>query len=160
MEDHLLEASTRATGRNDQLIVDGGDRDVRLEADRVAPGSFRTLEWRQVVGGVLVLAGFVALIVGWWGVSGTDQQWKELPYLVSGGLGGIATIGVGLALFISFEHWRDREALRQVLHKLNDLDTFVRFNDTASNSSNGQGKSSASRTSSRRAAAARNSGQV
>ena len=155
MEDHLLEPSTRVTARNDQLIVDPRDRDVHLEADRIALGSFRTLEWRQVAGGVLVVAGLVALLLGWWGVSGTDQQWKELPYLVSGGLGGIAMIGVGLALFVSFEHWRDREALRQVLQKLNDLDTFVRFNGSAPVPSNGQGKSSASRTTSRGATARR-----
>lgn len=55
---------------------------------------------RPVVGWVLALAGGIALLVGWYGVSGDSLPAKQLPYLVSGGLTGIALIvlaGVFLA---------------------------------------------------------------
>ena len=51
-----------------------------------------------VVSAVLVVGGFVALLLGWRGAADTLSVPLQLPYLVSGGLGGTALIALGLAL--------------------------------------------------------------
>jgi hypothetical protein len=51
-----------------------------------------------ITGAVLVAAGFLALLLGWRGAAGTLNIPVQLPYLVSGGIGGIALIGMGLGL--------------------------------------------------------------
>lgn len=55
---------------------------------------------RPVVGWLLAALGALALFLGWYGVSGQTLTAKQIPYLVSGGLTGIALIvlaGVFLA---------------------------------------------------------------
>jgi hypothetical protein len=47
----------------------------------------------------LVVAGFVALAFGWRGTARAAYVPLQVPELVSGGVGGLALIGVGLALF-------------------------------------------------------------
>ncbi|MHB1854660.1 MAG: hypothetical protein ACYCS2_06350 [Acidimicrobiales bacterium] len=92
-----------------------------------APGvaSFRHFEWRQVIGALLIGIGLVAIVIGWWGVSGTSLDWKQIPYLVSGGIGGASLIGLGIAFFVSWEHSRDRDALRAVLLRLRVLESAL-----------------------------------
>ena len=48
---------------------------------------------------VLVVAGAVGLFFGWRAAARTILVPLQLPSLVSGGLGGLALIGLGLALF-------------------------------------------------------------
>lgn len=48
--------------------------------------------------GALVLAGFVVLAVSWRGVAREADVALQIPYVVSGGLGGIGLILVGCAL--------------------------------------------------------------
>ena len=50
---------------------------------------------RPVAGWVLVGTGLVALVAGWFGVSGNALVAKQLPYVVSGGLAGIALVFLG-----------------------------------------------------------------
>lgn len=75
----------------------------------------------RVGAGVLVLLGAISLFIGWIGVSGTALAHEQVSYLVSGGLFGIALIGIGATLWLSADlrdEWRklDRveEALRAV----------------------------------------------
>jgi hypothetical protein len=84
-------------------------------------GSLQALEWRQAVGGALVVLGMLAIIIAWFGVSGTLDPGEQMPYISSGGFGGAALIAVGVTLLISFEHTRDRDALAQVLDELDEL---------------------------------------
>lgn len=94
-----------------------------------APGAaaFRQFEWRQVLGALLIGIGLVAIVIGWWGVSGTSLDWKQIPYLVSGGIGGASLIGLGIAFFVSWEHSRDRDALRAVLVRLRVLESALDY---------------------------------
>lgn len=80
-----------------------------------------TLDWRQAVGGGLIAFGMVAVIIGWFGVSGTLEPGEQMPYISSGGFGGAALIAIGVTLIVSYEHVRDRDALRQVLDELDEL---------------------------------------
>lgn len=54
-----------------------------------------------VAGWLLVVAGAVVLGVGWFGISGEALVAKQLPYLVSGGLGGLGLVVVGAAVIAS-----------------------------------------------------------
>jgi hypothetical protein len=73
--------------------------------------------------------GAVALLIGWWGISGETEPWKQFPYLASGGIGGASLIALGITLLISFEHARDRAALGAVLERIDDLE--ARIDDSA-----------------------------
>lgn len=83
-----------------------------------APGS---LDWRQAAGGALLTLGFLAILIAWYGVSGTLDPGKQMPYISSGGFGGAALIALGVTLLVAYEHVRDRAALREVLSELDAL---------------------------------------
>lgn len=85
----------------------------------------RTLGLRQTAAGGCVLAGLIALLLGWWGVAGTPQEWKQLSYLASGGLVGGSLIVIGVTLFISFEHARDRAAIAELTERDAAMDEKV-----------------------------------
>jgi hypothetical protein len=97
--------------------------------DRAEPERRELWRWvwvtvRPYVGWVLALLGALALLLGWWGVSGEALTAKQLPYLVSGGLTGVALI-VLAAVFLGTDDVRRQlarvdELERKVdeLHKL------------------------------------------
>lgn len=53
---------------------------------------------RPVVGWLLALLGALALFLGWYGVSGTPVPAKQVPYLISGGLTGVALVVLAAAV--------------------------------------------------------------
>lgn len=65
---------------------------------------------RPVIGWVLAALGVLVIILGWYGISGQALVAKQLPYLISGGLGGVALVGIGAALIGT--EWLRREATR------------------------------------------------
>jgi hypothetical protein len=73
---------------------------------------------RPVVGWVLVAAGTITLIVGWFGVSGESLTAKQLPYLVSAGLAGIA-------LFIMAGVFLATDDVRRQFERISDLERKV-----------------------------------
>lgn len=85
---------------------------------------FWTWVWRSirpVVGWVLVALGALALVLGWYGVSGQALTAKQLPYLVSGGLTGIALIVIA-GVFLATEDWRRQlTRLDSLERKVDDL---------------------------------------
>ena len=76
---------------------------------------------RPVVGWVLALLGGLALLLGWYGVSGEAVTAKQLPYLVSGGLTGIALVILG-GVFLATEDVRRQLArVDELQRKIDDL---------------------------------------
>lgn len=73
---------------------------------------------RPIVGWVLALAGAVALFVGWWGVSGEALTAKQIPYLVSAGL-------TGVALFIMAGVFLATDDIRRQFTQIEDLQRKV-----------------------------------
>lgn len=71
---------------------------------RVGGASVR-LEERllMVLGGILAPLGVVVVLLGWWGASRTPYVFEQVPYLVSGGLLGLALVFLGA--FLYFAHW-------------------------------------------------------
>ncbi|HWE57824.1 MAG TPA: hypothetical protein VG435_20140 [Acidimicrobiales bacterium] len=88
--------------------------------------------WLFGLGGALVVAGFVVVVIGWVGASHTVLVAGQIPYLISGGLIGIGLIFVGA--FLYFGHWvavlvresrergaEDRDDLALVRRNLEDV---------------------------------------
>lgn len=75
--------------------------------------------WDRVTAWFLIGAGGLALFLGWLGVSRTPLPSEQIPYVVSGGLVGIALIGIGTMLWLSAD-------LRDEWRKLDKLEETVR----------------------------------
>lgn len=78
------------------------------------------LQWDRAAAAGLTILGFVVLLVGWVGTSGTEYIAEQIPYLVSGGLFGIAFLTAGAVLWLSADmrdEWRalvdQAEAIRE-----------------------------------------------
>ena len=91
-----------------------GDPPIDVQADaedrltrsaptlRVRPG-IPVDRWLQLAGAALPLIGLVLIAGAWYGVSHTAREWRQTPYLVSGGLFGLAFVFLGG--FTYFAYW-------------------------------------------------------
>jgi hypothetical protein len=59
--------------------------------------------WMLYVGGTLLPLGLVLVILGWQGASHTVLPFEQIPYMISGGLLGLALVFVGG--FVYFAYW-------------------------------------------------------
>ena len=78
------------------------------------------LQWDRVLAWALVAAGATPLIIGWAGVSGSAYSAEQLPYIISGGIGGIFLLGVGATLWLSADlrdEWRKLDRIEEVLQQ-------------------------------------------
>lgn len=57
----------------------------------------------KLAAGALTLMGVVAVLIGYLGVRDQDDLVLQLPYVVSGGLGGLALIGLGALALIQHQ---------------------------------------------------------
>jgi len=62
---------------------------------------------RAYIGWILVAAGGLAIVLGWFGVSGQALVAKQLPYLVSGGIFGLGLVALGTFYLFSEDLRRD-----------------------------------------------------
>lgn len=58
--------------------------------------------WQLLLGSLLIVGGIVAIFLGWFGASGTNEVWAQIPYLISGGLLGLGLVFAGAALVFAF----------------------------------------------------------
>jgi len=73
-------------------------------------------QWDRVLGGALFAAGALALIIGWVRVSEQILTVLQMPYVVSGGLGGIFLLGLGSVFWLSADmrdEWRKLDAIER-----------------------------------------------
>lgn len=89
----------RGSGRYQRLA--GATARLRERA-----GSLPLDKWLQVAGGVLLPAAAVLILLGWYGASRTTRVWEQVPYLISGGVLGLAFAFVGG--FAYFAYWLTR----------------------------------------------------
>ena len=59
------------------------------------------IRWMLVPGSLAVLLGFVAIVLGWVGAARTAREIEQIPYLISGGLIGLALVVLGGLLLAS-----------------------------------------------------------
>lgn len=110
--------SHRAASRLDRLA----DQVGRLRT-RGGAGNER---WMLIVGGLLMPFGMLAILLGWVGASRTPLQFEQTPYLISGGLLGLAFVFTGG--FIYFAYWQtvrireSREQQRQLVEAIGRLE--------------------------------------
>lgn len=97
---------------------------ARPPAAPADPSAFWRWVWaavRPVLGWVLVGAGALLITLGWFGVSRTVLPAKQLPYLLSGGLGGLAVVVVGAVLLAGQDVRRELTRLDRVEARLDEL---------------------------------------
>lgn len=82
----------------------------------------RQLSWRQVGALVFLLLGGVLIATGWIGVSQNNQVWQQMPYFVSGGVGGLALVLVGLGLYNAHQHALDQAHVGELCRRLEALE--------------------------------------
>jgi hypothetical protein len=87
----MTETTERLSDRVSALRARGGRREMD---DR----------WLLIVGGLFLPLGIVLILLGWAGVSRNVIVYAQLPYLVSGGLLGLALVVVGG--FLYFTYWQ------------------------------------------------------
>ncbi|MDQ1684382.1 MAG: hypothetical protein QOC82_1119 [Frankiaceae bacterium] len=76
---------------------------------------------RPIVGWALAIAGAVALFVGWWGVSGEALTSKQIPYLVSAGLTGVALFILAGVFLATDDIRRQFGQIAELQRKVDDL---------------------------------------
>lgn len=64
------------------------------------------------------LAGFLLVFLGWNGAASYDETPAQVPYLISGGLAGLALVVLGSALLVVHRTRGDQAALRQAIDEL------------------------------------------
>ena len=64
--------------------------------------------WRALLAWTALAAGAISLVAGWFAVSGQTLAAKQLPYLISGGLGGLGFIAAGVGLLIAEDLRQER----------------------------------------------------
>lgn len=77
-------------------------------------------QWDRSLALVAALAGAAVLIVGWIGVSGSAYPAEQLPYIISGGIGGLFLLGVSSALWLSadlHDEWRKLDRIEQAIRQ-------------------------------------------
>jgi hypothetical protein len=73
-------------------------------------------QWDRVGAVVAVVAGAVALLLGWLGASDEINPAGQIPYVISGGLAGVFLLGVGATLWLSADlrdEWRKLDRLER-----------------------------------------------
>jgi len=68
----------------------------------------------------MMAVGFLLIVLGWNGAASYDTTQQQLPYIISGGLAGIALIASGLTLMVVMELRRNSATLEARLIALTD----------------------------------------
>lgn len=84
------------------------DRNDQDERRRQASAAEPEAGGRLLLGWILIVVGAVMVFAGWLGVSGNPQVAVQLPYLISGGIGGLFAAIVGIGLLVSDDIRKDR----------------------------------------------------
>lgn len=66
--------------------------------------------------------GILLIVLGWNGAASVDFVSGQMPYVISGGVGGLALVGAGLALTVVHTM---RQELAQLGNKLDELGTII-----------------------------------
>ena len=112
--------------------IDSSARQERLAGRvsrlRTRTGAGSLDRWLLLTGGVLIPLGFLVVVMGWIGASRTPLLFEQIPYMISGGLLGLALVVAGG--FVYFAYWqtllvresrKGREDLQASLARLETL---------------------------------------
>ena len=102
--------------------------------------SFVRANLDRVVAVGLAVVGVVAIVIGWIGVSGTGLAPEQIPYVVSGGIGGLVLVAIGCTAWLSADlqdEWRRLDAIEE---HLQHLDASLVAPDAETASADGSGR--------------------
>jgi hypothetical protein len=99
-DDHPVERAEARERRLRSVIEQARISGRRLDGERLL----------FAVGAVLVPVGVLMIVVAWHGVANTGAVFEQIPFVVSGGIGGLALVVLGG--FLYFAWWQTR-ALRE-----------------------------------------------
>lgn len=71
--------------------------------------------WDRALAVALVALGGLALLLGWLGIDDALYPGQQIPYVLSGGIGGLFAVALGAVLWLSAD-------LRDEWRKLDDID--------------------------------------
>ena len=126
---------------NSEVLVDGeaARRHQRLATAvrdlRTRAGGADLARVLLTVGGILLPSGLVLILLGWSGVSHTTDVFEQMPYLVSGGIFGLALVFAGG--FSYFAYWqtqvvravrRDAADIRLMRESLQHIESLLANN--------------------------------
>ena len=77
---------------------------------------------------IAALAAVVVLLLGWFGVSGTAYPAEQLPYIISGGIGGLFLLGVSSVLWLSADlndEWRKLDRIERAIRAAGSHDERI-----------------------------------
>lgn len=74
----------------------------------------------KAVAALLAAIGLVAVLVGYLGVRNESDVALQLPYLASGGLGGLALLGVGALLLLLGQMRQQEQRFLEITEQLED----------------------------------------
>jgi hypothetical protein len=80
--------------------------------------------WDRLSAWAAIGVGVIALLIGYFGVSGTPYVAKQLPYFISGGLFGIFMLGIGAMLWLSADlrdEWRELRDIKVMMSRRESL---------------------------------------
>jgi hypothetical protein len=93
----------------------------------------------QVLGMLAIGFGFVCIILGWYGAAHSPYQYEEIPYVISGGLLGVAlVIGGGILVLCAWSLRQVEEARRNavaIVRSIDRLEHVLRNPDAPANPS-------------------------
>ena len=75
-------------------------------------------QWDRVGAWLCIAAGVVTLIIGWVGAAATEYPAEQLPFIISGGVGGALLVALGCTLLISADmrdEWQKLDRIEKVL---------------------------------------------
>ena len=81
------------------------------------------LAWDRVLALGSIAVGALTLTIGWIGVSGEVFPSKQLPFLISGGIGGVFFLGLGALFWLSADlrdEWTELVRIEGALNRLAD----------------------------------------
>jgi hypothetical protein len=85
--------------------------------------------WLLVLGGLLLPLGVLLVLMGWKGAADTPLVFEQVPYLISGGVLGLALVIAGI--FLYFAYWltllvrENREGRAQLVAVLSRMETLL-----------------------------------
>ena len=78
-------------------------------------------QWDRAAAVALLAGGGLALLLGWLGTSSTVFTFRQIPFLISGGLVGMCLIVVAAAVWVSADlrdEWRKLDELSDTLREI------------------------------------------
>lgn len=81
-------------------------------------GKWVRLQWDRFGAWAMIVLGLGAVAVGWYGISDTPYPAEQLPFLLSGGVGGALLVAIGGVLWLSADlrdEWRKLDRIEQRL---------------------------------------------